>query len=151
MKDTRKPSKAMVEKLLKTQGMKLKLDNFIKLSTIRFMLPFLDPSEPLDQKIKKIESQIDDDLAIEAFTRVYAKYFSASELMDLIAFYKTPTGQKLSSIQNKIAVDIVDVAQEIIGKLVLKNLKDNKPSKGGPPSGIDFSEFEDPDKFEELH
>jgi uncharacterized protein len=47
------------------------------------LVPILQ--EKMDVRLKEME---------DAITEIYASNFSAGELRDLIAFYKTPTGQK---------------------------------------------------------
>ena len=55
------------------------------------------PQEFWDEMAK--EANVDS--LIDLVTPVYAKYFSDAEILELIAFYKTPLGQKLLSTEPK--------------------------------------------------
>jgi uncharacterized protein len=45
----------------------------------------------------------------------YAKFYSEAELQDLIAFYKSPTGQKLLQVQPEFTADVMARTYEVIG------------------------------------
>lgn len=89
-----------------------------------------------------------DTMLQEVVVPVYDKHFSESELRDLIAFYKSPTGQKMITAMPQLTADVMTGFLEKIGpklrdfvkrvtdeetELVKKNL-DSKttPSKSGP-------------------
>ena len=38
----------------------------------------------------------------------YAKYYSTSEIKDLTAFYKSPTGRKFIQVQDQVGRDVVN-------------------------------------------
>ncbi|CAG7598133.1 DUF2059 domain-containing protein [Candidatus Vallotia tarda] len=46
--------------------------------------------------------------AIRAQYAAYAKYYSVSEIKDLITFYKTPSGHRFIQVQDQVSRDIVD-------------------------------------------
>lgn len=64
---------------------------------------------------------------------IYGKYFSHEEIKDLIAFYKTPTGQKSIELQPQISKDIMQAMMtkympdfQAKVKAKLKELKEDK-------------------------
>jgi hypothetical protein len=68
----------------------------------------------------------------------YARYFSAADLRALIAFYKTPTGQRLSVVTPIIAANSSKVGQEWgmrVGTEIAQTMGDTPtPSKPTPQS-----------------
>lgn len=49
---------------------------------------------------------------VEMIVPLYGKYFTESEINDLIAFHKTPTGQKLLSVQPQLMQESMQVGQK---------------------------------------
>lgn len=62
------------------------------------------------------------DLLAELLAGVYARNFNADELHDLIAFYRTPTGQKLIARQPVIARESLAAGREF-GQELTRDLK----------------------------
>ncbi len=48
---------------------------------------------------------------LDQFARVYAVRFTTQELQDIVAFYETPTGQKLSQANSEVNIDLQRVMQ----------------------------------------
>ena len=48
---------------------------------------------------------------IDRVVPVYARYFTASELDEMIAFYQSPTGRKLSEVEPKIAKECMKIGE----------------------------------------
>lgn len=48
---------------------------------------------------------------LDQFARVYAVYFSLEELTDIVAFYESPTGQKLAQANSDLNTDVRRVLQ----------------------------------------
>ncbi|WP_206999455.1 DUF2059 domain-containing protein [Trinickia mobilis] len=46
--------------------------------------------------------------AMQAQYEAYAKYYSTSEIKDLTAFYKSPTGRKFIQVQDQVGRDVVN-------------------------------------------
>jgi hypothetical protein len=61
-----------------------------------------DIPEDLWRELTRTDSTIKNTIA------VYRKYFTETEMQDLIAFYKTPTGKKLSSLLPKMSNEIFE-------------------------------------------
>jgi len=51
---------------------------------------------------------------VEASAAVYAEHLTAAELDDLAAFYRTPTGSKLLSLQEELTNQLGDAAEAIV-------------------------------------
>lgn len=67
------------------------------------------------------------DELVDLISPVYAKYLTAQDLDQIIAFYATPAGKKLSSSQGAITSESMSVGQEWgvrLGEKVSKKLKD---------------------------
>jgi hypothetical protein len=48
---------------------------------------------------------------LDQFARVYAVRFTAPELQEIVAFYESPTGQKLAAANSEVNVDLQRVMQ----------------------------------------
>lgn len=48
---------------------------------------------------------------IDRVVPVYARYFTASELDDMIAFYETPTGRKLAEVEPQLAKECMRIGE----------------------------------------
>lgn len=97
-----------------------------------------DFSKRFNQKfIKMINFQ---EYLNEVFYPLYDKFFTVEELKDLLAFYKTPTGQKFNSITPEFSAESIRLAQiYLIPRIdgLIKEMMDEelppKNSKGNPP------------------
>lgn len=121
------PSRPMIAKLLETNGLDEKLDlwvrEFVSLTSLPFMaaLPQSEKQEIIDNNI------VDEELRQEVLNemvKVYSKLFTASETLDMISYFKSPTGQKMASVQDKLALDITASVQRIATKKSMKIIKD---------------------------
>lgn len=71
----------------------------------------------------------------QAVYPLYDKFFTESELQDLLAFYKSPTGQKLNQTLPQMTTESIRLAQEIlvpkvttiITELVQEDIKATSP------------------------
>ena len=82
----------------------------------------------VQQKMSARISELEDAVAV-----VYASNFSAAELRDLIAFYKTPTGQKLLEKTPSIAQQTMAAGQKFgqsAGAEAQKEMTDQLRNKG---------------------
>jgi len=48
---------------------------------------------------------------IDRVVPIYARYFTSSELDDMIAFYQTPTGRKLAEVEPQIAKECMRIGE----------------------------------------
>lgn len=66
-----------------------------------------------------------------SFHRIYEKYFTAEEVLQLISFYKTPVGQKLVVNDEPIRVEMRQEAMRIAIDIALDMVKEDR--KDEPP------------------
>jgi hypothetical protein len=68
---------------------------------------------------------------------VYNKYFSADELKDIIAFYKTPTGKKTLKVMPDLTRESMEQARSIITpqfqKVIVQLIEEERSSLKAPP------------------
>jgi hypothetical protein len=129
----------MVEKLLKQNGLSLQISKCIKESSMLVFAPFFgDRTE--DERRAMIDKYMDEKEAARAFTRIYAKHFTLSEMLDLMAFYRTPGGKKMCQVQvqEQISREMISEVNAMVARLFAR------ASRG------ELGELEDPDKYEEI-
>jgi uncharacterized protein len=95
--------KAMVLRSVESSAMSPEKQKSIEDAMSRASTRF---SEALFDEIK-LPAYVDD-----VYIEVYSKYYSASELKDLIAFYKSPTGMKFINLTPEVAKDSMVIFQE---------------------------------------
>jgi len=117
--DNRKPSKAMVNKLLEVSGMRDSLKTYVRSAVENASEIFLRNMDE-SKKEELVDKLMADEEYVDAFSAVYAEYLTASEVLDLIAFHKSPTGQKMISLQTTLTKSLVDTTQELIGNMYIK-------------------------------
>jgi uncharacterized protein len=88
----------------------------------RLVKSFSDSQRQFTEKFKeKLAQKINyRELAEEMMMPTYDKHFTANELLDLIAFYKSPTGQKYVDIMPEILSDSMKASQTSFLPKILK-------------------------------
>ncbi len=87
-------------------------------------LLFLQQNPGLSKDLNEVATKLRNDLAprfdelVNDVARNYATYFSEQELKDVLAFYKTPAGNKLISEQPKVFDASMKFAQEWSNQVV---------------------------------
>lgn len=89
--------------------------------------------------IKMINFQ---DYMNQVFYPLYDKFFTTAELKDLLAFYKTPTGQKFISVMPQLTGESMKLAQEyllpridgLMKEIMDEDLNYIKSNKNPPPA-----------------
>ena len=71
--------------------------------------------------IPRIESSVPD--LVQECARLYAKHFSTDDLGQMIAFYKSPVGQKLVAEQPKMMQEMAGVAQAWGQRIAVESMK----------------------------
>jgi hypothetical protein len=117
MPDDRRPSKAMIKKLLETQHVNIG-DSMVKMLEIIPTLKMMG-KDARDQLVAKAVGPAEVDEALQAITDAYAQELSASEVMDLISFYKGPTGQKILSVQERLNTETVNLIYNLTAKIAI--------------------------------
>jgi hypothetical protein len=116
------PSIAMIEKLLKLNGELEKFEKILQEYPVLIALPHIS-ERPKDIKTFYSRQEL-----LESFQKVYAKYFTASEILDLIAFYKTPVGIKLAQKEDWIHYDLREAAVQLAINMAVKIVRNQKSS-----------------------
>jgi uncharacterized protein len=102
-------------------------------------LLFLQQDPSLSKDLNDISAQIRTDLTprfselSDEVARLYATNFSEQELKDILAFYKSPAGQKLLAQQPKVIDTSMKFAQDWANKLsdqVIAKMRDELKKKG---------------------
>lgn len=70
------------------------------------------------EKIKVLKSKLDEELVL-----MYDKYFSQQEISDLIAFFKSPSGQKYVKVRPEITKEMI---MKVMQKYLPEMQKGNK-------------------------
>ncbi|HFK5569405.1 hypothetical protein BAX97_14405 [Elizabethkingia meningoseptica] len=66
----------------------------------------------------------------ELLIPVYSKYYTEKELEDIIAFYKTPTGQKVIKVLPEMSKESMQIGQEWgmrLGEKIMKKINEKYP------------------------
>ncbi|WP_294293838.1 DUF2059 domain-containing protein [uncultured Chryseobacterium sp.] len=90
------------------------------------------PDEFWNEFLKEVSSEEFSKLYIP----IYAKYYSESDLDELIRFYKTPLGQKIITNTPLIMKESVEVGRDFgqkIGKKLVEKLSEAKGYQSPPP------------------
>jgi hypothetical protein len=123
------PSKEMVKKLLHVNGLQKRFDKLMRDYSVLVALPYLvelkikGDYQSLAAKYYKPESIVD------AFHKIYAKHFTGDEMLDLIAFLKTPAGHKYIESAEVISAEMVDVSTEMAIEIAVAMIRDNAPAE----------------------
>ena len=117
------PSTAMIEKLLKLNGELEKFEKILQEYPILIALPHIL------EKPKDITEFYSRRQLLESFQKVYAKHFTASEILDLIAFYKTPIGIKLAQKEDLVHYDLREAAVQFAIDMAVKIVRKQSGGK----------------------
>ncbi len=94
--------KELVRRLLEANGMRASL--------IRIFEDIIKNAPAESQKA--LQDVLKSDAIIDNIIPVYAKHFTADELKELIAFYKSPTGAKNLALTPQLMVEVMEVSQK---------------------------------------
>jgi uncharacterized protein len=84
-------------------------------------------TEVPDEFWNRLMTEIDADSLLELIIPIYAKYYSAEDLDQLIAFYGTPLGQKMLQVQGPITQETIAVSTQWgqeVGEKVVQQLQE---------------------------
>lgn len=103
---------------------------------------FLQQNPALGKDLNDIAAKIRTDLAprfgeiTDEVARLYATHFTEQELKDILAFYKSPSGQKLLHEQPKVVDGSMKFAQNwanSLSDLVMARMRDELKKRGDAP------------------
>ena len=116
-----KPSPAMVGKLLVLNGIGPKLDALMQGYPLAIAMPYLRHPMTTGEAQKYANPK----LLYEAFASVYGEHFSADEVLDLIAFYRSPLGQKLAKSDEVVRLALLEAATQVAIDIAAEMVKDS--------------------------
>lgn len=93
---------------------------------MRQQMPSVTP-EMWDELQKEVDLSVSNELVL-MLTPIYQKYLTQDDLEAIIAFYKSPVGIKIASVQPQISSEAMEVGQQWgmqIGMKVYEKLKAN--------------------------
>ena len=103
--------KASVRKLMAVSGS----DATLKMIPEQ-ILSMIEQAPALPESVKvEIQAMFSEEALLSLMDRmvpIYAKYYTQQDMDDLIAFYDTPLGKKLSTVQPQITLESMSVAQQ---------------------------------------
>jgi len=100
---------------------------------------FLQQNPGLGKDLNEITAKMREDLEprfnelTDEVAKLYASHFSEAELKQLLAFYKSPIGEKLIAEQPKVGEESLKFAQDWANKLsdqVIINMRDELKKRG---------------------
>ena len=104
--------KASVRKLMAVSGS----DATLKMSPEQILSMIEQQAPALPESVKvEIQAMFSEEALLSLMDRmvpIYAKYYTQQDMDDLIAFYDTPLGKKLSTVQPQITLESMSVAQQ---------------------------------------
>jgi len=77
-------------------------------------------SGQMDKMIELVAQELSWDKLKDDYVSMYAELFTDQELKDLIAFYKTPTGQNFVNKQPELVKRSMDVSQKLLSQVIPK-------------------------------
>jgi hypothetical protein len=119
--------KKKVKLLMQVSGGKNTYDTAILQMFSMFSQQYPDVPEIFWAEFKNEFIKISTDELVTLIAPVYEKHLSSQDLDEIIDFYQTPAGIKLSSSQGAITAESMSVGQDwgaILGEKVLKKLQE---------------------------
>lgn len=118
MRDERKPSRAIIKKLM---GTILVNDGLVKLARKQMVVSGY-PLIPNDDG--ELAKYLTEDDILDAVRDGYAEYFNMDDILDLVSFFKSDVGKKFVGCQNKLAKSILVKTQEKAHSAAARMVKD---------------------------
>ena len=104
--------KASVRKLMAVSGS----DATLKMIPEQILSMIEQQAPALPESVKvEIQAMFSEEALLSLMDQmvpIYAKYYTQQDMDDLIAFYDTPLGKKLSTVQPQITLESMSVAQQ---------------------------------------
>jgi len=125
------PSKALVRKLLMRNGYLEKFEDLMRNYPLLVARPYLK-NRTLGREL--LEKHNKPEKMLAAFHAIWVQHFTADEILDLIAFYKSDLGKKLverdEQIRRKMQKAAIDLAVSIAALMILDD--DDEPPANPP-------------------
>jgi hypothetical protein len=117
-----------VKLLMQVSGGKDAYDSAILQMFTMFSQQYPDVPESFWSEFKVEFMNISTEELVTLIAPVYARHLTSKDLDEIITFYQTPAGRKLSSSQGAITAESMSLGQDwgaILGEKVLKKLEEN--------------------------
>lgn len=125
------PNRALVEELLNQVNMKEtieKTSGMLKQMVVAQIQKFQPPTDNpaaqarltsfMENVMDLVTNEMSWDKVKEEYITLYAETFTEQELKDIIAFYKTPSGQALIKKQPEVMKRSMQLSQKMMGQLM---------------------------------
>ena len=122
--DPRRPSRPMVEKLTDYTDIRIHLMRSVNEMAMSYAIPWISTLSDSEKEELFFKHSISEKAANEILFRSYSRIYSASEIMDMIAFFKTRTGQKMVKTSGMVAREVCSDAHEKAGQIAMRIIKD---------------------------
>jgi hypothetical protein len=119
--------KNKVKRLMEVSGGKDSYDAAILQMFTMFSQQYPDVPESFWSEFKVEFMNISTEELVTLISPVYARHLTSKDLDEIITFYQTPAGRKLSSSQGAITAESMSLGQDwgaILGEKVLKKLEE---------------------------
>jgi hypothetical protein len=116
-----------VKRLMEVSGGKDSYDAAILQMFTMFSQQYPDVPESFWSEFKVEFMNISTEELVTLISPVYARHLTSKDLDEIITFYQTPAGRKLSSSQGAITAESMSLGQDwgaILGEKVLKKLEE---------------------------
>lgn len=121
--DQQAPSPAMVEKLTRLNGYRKVFDLMMREYPLLIAMPYLPKDGTLPELLGKYQRP--EELSA-AFNKIYGKHYTADEVLDMIAFFKTSAGRKFVEVDERMRVELRDVTMQIATEIAIDLVRHNR-------------------------
>lgn len=123
------PSIPMIEKLMRLNGYEQRLRDYFEDYSLLIALPYMIDQEKSDEL--KAQYARPEEMR-KMFFDVYSKHFTADDILNIIAFLRTPTGQKFVEhdeiVRGELQKGAMKIATDIAIEMVQDNIKKRRDS-----------------------
>lgn len=136
------PSLPMVDKLMKLSGYEKRLNDYFADYPLLIALPYLTDKE---EAFRLKEQYARPEEAKNLSWEIYSKYMSGDDILNLIAFLKTPTGQKFVEHDEKIRAELqsamLKLATDIAVEMVKDEINQRREQRGESDIDLDLPQL----------
>lgn len=125
------PSRAMIVKLLKLNGLQGKFDQILENFPATMAIPHMMTRDKNVHEL--IEKYLDRDEVTGAFHAIWAKHLTANDVLNYIAFLKTESGRHIVEKEDTIRMDMADAVLRIATDVALAIIDECKEKDLPPP------------------
>jgi len=101
----------MVEKILKLSNLGKVMKDYLKTVAKLELAPIKGFTE--EEKLKIIDDTLEQTTIAPYMLPIYSRHFSAEELLDIIAFFRSKSGQKYVEVSSEVSDNVLSVMPKI--------------------------------------